>query len=160
MSRVKVDEISFWKKRIDEAKIKQYSVYVCDTPSWKRIFYAHKKTIEEIIPKDAKVLDAGCGYGRMAQLFNKDNYLGIDFSPDFIEIARKEQPEYKFDIQSLQDLPYKDNEFDWVLCVSIKQMIKSYSTLDWGIMEKELKRVGKKVLILEYPSYDQYEILC
>lgn len=159
MDRNKVDDLSFWKKRIDTAAKKQFSVYVCNDTSWKIIYDSHKKILKEKIPSDAKVLDAGCGYGRMADLFDKENYLGIDFSPDFIGLAKKEYPEYEFDVQSLQNLPYKDNEFDWAFCVSIKNMIKSYSTLDWDVMEKELKRVAKKVLILEYTSHNEYEIL-
>lgn len=41
--------------------------------------------------KNLKILDLGCGNGRLAQRFNKsiDYYLGIDFSQSMIEDAKK-----------------------------------------------------------------------
>jgi hypothetical protein len=48
--------------------------------------------------KDATVLDVGCGYGRYCELFDKDKYLGIDFSEEMIKLARKKYPAYRFEV--------------------------------------------------------------
>ena len=45
---------------------------------------------------DYTVLDACCGYGRFANVFQKDKYLGFDFSQEMIKIAEAENPEYQF----------------------------------------------------------------
>jgi len=153
-----IEDINFWKERIKRAKKEkiQYSVYLANDSTWKDIEAKHKEITQKICK--GKVLDAGCGYGRMSEWF--DDYLGVDFSPDFIEWAKELYPDKKFEIADLYKLPYKDKEFDWAVCGSIKQMvIGNLGNEEWGKMEAELKRVAKQVLILEYTSPDKYEIL-
>lgn len=148
-----VDKIEFWKDRINTAVKEHYSVYVANDALWEHIFKTHQRIIQEVIPKDAYVLDAGCAYGRMCELFEPKNYEGVDFSPDFIEIAKKKYPNHSFEVQNIKKLPYEDKQFDWAICVSIKKMIiDNLGTKEWKLMEKELKRVAKKILILEYGS--------
>lgn len=153
-----IDKLEFWKERIDNAPEEHYSVYVIHQPGWKKILIEHLKIIEKEIPEEARVLDAGCGYGRMSPYFN--DYTGVDFSPDFIEKAKTKFPKKKFIRANLKDLPFSDKYFDWAFCISIKQMVMGNLGLDeWKIMEKELRRVAKKVLILEYESPSIYETI-
>ena len=156
------DTIEFWKQRIENAKKypKFHIVYSTIRSDWNKINRIHKKILTyEIEPTDM-VLDAGCGYGRWAKHFEKDKYLGIDFSPDLIEMARKENKGYKFINAELKDMPFDDLEFDVAFCVSIKKMIIGNSGHEvWKTIEKELKRVAKKILILEYTDPLEYEIL-
>lgn len=154
----KVGDINFWKQRIKEAKQLgkiHYSVYLANDRWWKRILDAHLRVIRDVIPKEATVLDAGCGYGRLSEYF--DNYTGIDFSPDFIYEAKAMYPQKRFEVQNIKKLPYKDQEFDWVVCDSVKHMIiGNLGEEEWEKMEKELKRVSKSVLILEYGETESY----
>lgn len=155
-----IEKLEFWKNRIDTAVNEHYSVYVVHEAGWKAIYEKHKEIISQHIPEGSKVLDAGCGYGRMAVLFSPENYLGIDFSPDFIEMAKKKYPAYSFEVQNLKELPYKKDTFDWAIIVSIKKMVRdNLGDKEWNIMEKNLKKVAKNVLVLEYESPDVYEIL-
>jgi ubiquinone/menaquinone biosynthesis C-methylase UbiE len=88
------------------------------------------------------------------------NYIGVDFSPDFIDWSKKDNPNKEFLVADLKTLPFKDNEFDWAFCVSIKKMIEdNLGNQDWSKMQNELKRVAKKVLILEYEEPEKFEIL-
>jgi ubiquinone/menaquinone biosynthesis C-methylase UbiE len=153
-----IEDINFWKDRINRAKKEkmQYSVYLANDTTWNNIEAKHKEIAQKTCK--GKVLDAGCGYGRMSQWF--DDYLGIDFSPDFIEWAKELYPDKKFEVADLLDLPYKDKEFDWAVCGSVRGMIiGNLGKETWQKMELELKRVAKKILILEYSSPDKYEIL-
>lgn len=162
-----VDKIGFWKHRIDTAQLEHYSVYLANPSLWKKINDIHERIIKKYIKEDDKVLDAGCAYGRSSVLFN--NYVGIDFSPDFIELAKKKYPNKKFLVGNLKELPFKDKEFDWAFCISMKNMIVgNLGKEQWDIMEKELKRVAKHILLLEYGDElpgggingaDKYEIL-
>src|SRR3989338_3183 len=53
-----------------------------------------------------KVLDLGCGHGQYAPLFIKNGckYVGIDYSPEMISAARKQNPKARFQIMSLNRL--------------------------------------------------------
>lgn len=153
-----IDKLDFWKDRITHAKKtkEHFSVYITKDEHWNHINEVHR----EILLKECsgKVLDAGCGYGRWSELF--DNYVGVDFSPDFIEEARKKYLDKSFKVADLKKLPFKAKEFDVAFCVSIKQMVRAnLGDTEWEMMLKELKRVAKKVLILEYEDPNPYEII-
>lgn len=48
--------------------------------------------------QNQSVLDVGCGYGRISPLCTGE-YLGIDFSPKMIEVAKEEFPDKTFEVQ-------------------------------------------------------------
>lgn len=153
-----IDELDFWKNRIETAQKEQYSVYVANDKLWKNILESHLEITGKLIALGDTVLDAGCGYGRMSEYFQR--YTGIDFSPDFIKKAKKKYPNKNFMVGNLKELPFEDGVFDWAMCVSIKKMvIDNLGDGEWLKMLKELKRVSKKVLILEYEDPKPYEIL-
>ena len=153
-----VNKTQFWKERIELAKKQgklHYSVYLANDTLWKTIYDAHKEVIEKVIPKESKVLDLGCGYGRMSPLF--DNYIGVDFSPEFIEEAKELYPDKKFLIADFKDMPFLDEEFDWGIMISIKNMIVgNLGQEEWNLIEKECKRVCKNILLLEYGEKEDY----
>ena len=153
-----IDTLDFWKQRIDTAVKPHYAVYVANEVLWKNILNAHVKTIQELIKPDDNVLDAGCAFGRLSEYFEK--YTGVDFSPDFIKQAKEKYPKKDFMVGNLKELPFLPEVFDWAICVSIKKMVvDNLGEEEWKQMEKELKRVAKKVLILEYEDYASIEIL-
>lgn len=167
-----IDTKWFWKKRLDDAKKAghiQYSVFLANDAHWEKLYRAHVKVLEKLIDQSKdKVLDAGCGYGRLAPLFA--NYTGIDFAPCFVEEAERLYPAKRFMEADLRKLPFKDKEFDWGLLVSVKHMIIGNMGIDaWMPMENEMRRVCKKVIVLEYgemeskddsnESIAKYEIL-
>ena len=153
-----VSDPAFWKERLEQAKRGQhlhYSVYLAGPTLWDNIYKIHLQIIEKEIPKGSKVLDIGCGYGRMAPLFDK--YTGIDISPDFIALAQEIHPDKKFLVADLNKLPFKDKEFEVGFMVSVRGMIiGNLGEEAWEPMEKECKRVCKKVLVLEYGVYESH----
>lgn len=153
-----VNSVAFWKDRLNLAKKQgylHYSVYLANPTLWKLICETHEEIIAKHIGQEDKVLDIACGYGRLAPLFK--NYLGIDFSPDFIEEAKRLYPSKDFEVQDATKLPYKDNEFDWGVAVSFKNMmLGNLGEEVWREIEIEIKRVCKKVLLLEYGEFEDY----
>lgn len=166
-----VNKLEFWKNRIGVAKKNNkihYSVFLANDTIWKKLNDDHSKILEKEIKKGDNVLDAGCGYGRNSEMVKSDKYIGVDFSPDFIELAKGLYPNREFMVANIKDLPFKDKEFDVGFCVSVKGMISgNLGREEWDKMQKELERVSKKLLILEYGSgdslsaytSDKYEII-
>ena len=156
-----VDKEEYWKVRIEEGDKRltpHISVYDVDGVEWRRIARVHRGICETHISPTSSVLDAGCGYGRASTWF--EDYTGIDFSPDFIEKARGNNPEKRFSVANLSKLAYADKQFDWGICISIKGMIiRELGYEKWQEMENDLRRVCSNVLILEYTKPEEYEII-
>ena len=65
----------------------------------------------------ARVLDAGCGAGRMARYLADRGCLvsGVDLSRGMVAMARRDHPDLSFAVGSLSGMPYADDQFDGVL---------------------------------------------
>lgn len=87
-----------------------------------------------------KILDLGCGPGFHTKYLIKRGakVKGIDFSKELINFARKENPSVEFTICNAEKLPYKNNEFDFVLSSLVMGHVKN-----WDKVLKEVKRVLK-----------------
>lgn len=157
MSRVTED--SFWKERLEKCGDNYpFAVYEVSGGDWLKIEQAHKE-IMEAWNVSGRVLDAACGYGRIADNFN--NYVGVDISPTLIDKAKQLNPGKEFICANIKEgLPFRDREFDWAICVSLKEMlIREEGQEYWNECLKELKRVANKVLILEYSKLTEHEII-
>lgn len=73
-------------------------------------FVQHDRDVRNILSlwKDKKVLDVACGWGRFAGIFKPENYLGVDFSPEMIRIAKEKFPKYKFECLDFDQINDKD----------------------------------------------------
>jgi ubiquinone/menaquinone biosynthesis C-methylase UbiE len=108
-------------KRIKEFNISHYTgevPYYIQAP----LRRAEKKILISI-PKGSKILDVGCGSGRFsigAALAGYD-VTGIDITSEAINAAsnkakRIELNNLNFLVGDMTNMPFKDNEFDYVFC--------------------------------------------
>jgi 2-polyprenyl-3-methyl-5-hydroxy-6-metoxy-1,4-benzoquinol methylase len=86
-------------------------------------FWRDLSFIKEYIKENNKILDFGCGNGRLIELIKnkKVTYLGIDVCQKFIKIARKKYPQHKFELIKLNtdfSLKHKE-EFDSIFCIGV-----------------------------------------
>ena len=75
----------------------------------------------EVIKDGDKLLDLGCGNGRLVGLL-KDievDYLGVDFSEELVACAKNNFPGKKFLAMDALNLNLPEKSFDVVLCVSV-----------------------------------------
>jgi len=85
--------------------------------------------LSKYIKNNQKVLDLGCGNGRLYQLFKgkKVEYIGIDNSEKLIEAARERFNKPKFIVSDALDLgtQFSRNEFDVIFSIAFLHHIPS-----------------------------------
>lgn len=86
-----------------------------------------ESVIEFLKKQKGKILDLGSGTGRyLIKTKNSKIYL-TDFSKEMIKIAKqnakKKKIKAEFQIADATNLPYKDNFFNAVICISVIQCI-------------------------------------
>ncbi|MGZ8901712.1 MAG: class I SAM-dependent methyltransferase [Limisphaerales bacterium] len=64
-----------------------------------------------------RVLVVACGYGREIALFDCD-LTAVDVSPEMVEAARRVRPDADIRVAHGESLPFPNNSFDKVLCLS------------------------------------------
>ncbi|WP_394203536.1 class I SAM-dependent methyltransferase [Shewanella waksmanii] len=75
-----------------------------------------------IIPTDSKILDFGCGYGRISQQLYSLGYLnlvGVDSSPEMINRGLTEFPHLDLRFSKSAKLPFRDNTFEAVITCAV-----------------------------------------
>jgi SAM-dependent methyltransferase len=75
-----------------------------------------------LVPHHQRILDCGCGYGRICgELWNAGyrSVTGVDSSPEMIARARHEHPEIDFHVLGDSVLPYEDAAFDAVTLFAV-----------------------------------------
>jgi len=128
---------SFWQfKWLQKLLIDNYYIVLLDTA--KRL-------------KPTSVLDAGCGEGFTLSHFEEKNIgknlEGVDFLSTAIKIGKKLHPKLALKQGDIYKLPYKDSQFDLVLCTEVLEHLENPEKA-----LKELKRVTKKYIILSVPN--------
>jgi ubiquinone/menaquinone biosynthesis C-methylase UbiE len=78
------------------------------------------KTLGTFVADGGRVLDVGCGNGRLLQLFQGRaiSYTGLDQSAELIAIAREKYPHHTYVIGDMRSLPFPDASFDAVYCIA------------------------------------------
>ena len=69
-----------------------------------------------LLPGERRVLDAGCGAGRMMPLLAGlgCGVAGLDLSPQMIRRSRRDHGSFPSQVASITDLPFADDSFDGV----------------------------------------------
>ncbi|MBI5037610.1 MAG: class I SAM-dependent methyltransferase [Candidatus Kerfeldbacteria bacterium] len=82
---------------------------------------------EPYVKTGNRVLDIGCGNGRLATFLEKKeiHYTGVDNSMALIDIAKQAHPAATFLVSEATELPFPDQQFDVVCCVATLHHIPS-----------------------------------
>ncbi len=114
-----------------------------------RFFSTLFTEIKKLQPES--ILDVGCGEGFTLQKL-KDKGIGkklegIEYLARAIEIGNQIHPGLKLKQGDIYNLPYKDNEFDLVLCTEVLEHLE-----DPESALKELKRVAQRYCVISVPN--------
>lgn len=78
--------------------------------------------LQKVIPKNPKILDYGCGHGRLCWEFWRKGFkdvMGVDFSTKMIEVAKNTYPNLDFRIVENSVYPFDNKTFDIVLLFTV-----------------------------------------
>ena len=156
---------------MQELMLKQYKEVTADKNYWFNLFgnmncreraaSAKNSRIMKIIlyhigdDKTAKILDAGCGIGKLTLPLIEFGYdaIGIDYDPRLIDKVHDEVPEHKhrFKEMDARHLVYPDKTFSFYLSPGV---VEHFQDTDQDRILVEAKRVlkdnGKLLLIVPY----------
>ena len=112
--------------------------------------FFHKKLNNQI-----KILDYGCGWGRITRLFSyfvKDsNIYGVDPNEILINAAKKSLPSFNFNLMhNLKELEFSNDYFDLIILNSIFSHL-SYNSLNFTL--RQLSKILKEKAELLHPFY-------
>ncbi len=112
------------------------------------------ENLEQYAVSGEKVLDLGCGNGRLLEILKgKDiNYFGLDGSEELIEIAKYNYPQAKFFAGNALNLPFPKDFFDKVFSVRVLHHIpsKEFQARFLGEVGRVLKSQGLLILTVWY----------
>lgn len=91
--------------------------------------YAKAVVLDLVGDADHKtMLDCGCGTGRFANLLAQRGarVVGMDISGNMIKIAKKKTPLAEFIIGDVFNMPFKEKEFDLLVCSQLLTHLHQY----------------------------------
>lgn len=101
---------------------------------------------------EERIIEMGCGTGELGKLLYDNsyiNYLGVDFSPDMIAIARQKVPAQEFIRKDLRDTDLPDfyNGCTFFVCLETFEHIED----DFAVIDMIPKN---SVIIFSLPTFD------
>jgi len=107
-----------------------------------------------LVPKDTKILDYGCGYGRICEKLNSLGYiniLGIDSSPEMIRRGHLMHPHLALSQTQDTTLQYPDGNFGAIVLCAVLTCIPEHQEMKDVLTE--IERVLKPGGILHMVEY-------
>lgn len=85
----------------------------------------------------AKILDAGCGTGRNLKFLHQLGYKveGCDMNNLTLLGLQPEVPNVSLQVANLNELPYAENEFDYVICNAVLHFANSAAEFKKMVLE-------------------------
>ncbi len=131
--------ITYRGKNIKAYWASRWSEIDSDLPMTNIDAYPLKYAIETANDKNGRILEAGCGAGRIQRYFHDQgiDIIGVDYIEVAIEKLRDIDPTLKVEVGDITNLNFKDESFKYVLAFGL------YHNLEYGLEEsiQETNRV-------------------
>ena len=132
-----------------ESNIEWWEKLLEDIPeSYAHWFSEEEKFLKKHITKDSKVLEVGCGEGRSLRyiLDLTKNLTGIDNDSKAIKDAKENIQEGNFQVADGRKLPFEDNSFDFILCMTTPANFGDKRQEFYAEMKRVVKSNGQIIL--------------
>jgi SAM-dependent methyltransferase len=136
-----------------ESTRKKFDALAADRPRWKkRNWYYYKKVTDYFrffIPEGARVLEIGSGDGDLLAALKPLRGLGIDASPAFVELSKKNHPNLEFR-QGFAETFSADEKFDFIILSDLVGYLE-----DVQLVLQQVKKVchPSTRIIINYYNY-------
>lgn len=111
------------------------------------IVFRHRVALEMI--GSGKVLDIGCGDGLFLTMLEDNKSEGIDISEEGVKKCLDKGLKASLGDFSTGNLPFKDNEFDYIVMLDVLEHLYSPEHL-----LKEANRVSKRYVVISVPNFN------
>ena len=103
--------------------------------------------VYDLLENCDSILDIGCASGYYTKLYSKKckKIFGVDPNKDLIEKAKIENPEIRFMVCGAEKLPFKDNEFNFVILSDVLEHVKDENK-SLNEVYRVLKKDGKVII--------------
>lgn len=127
--------------------------------SRKKYLWPEMERFSHLVFPGAKVLDAGCGNGRLLEAFKnkKINYSGFDANEKLIELAKENYPQENFFVQDILKIEdYKGNNYDFIFLIAVILHIPD-KNLRAKVLSDLAKKLGEngKIILSVWDFYGQ-----
>lgn len=110
------------KEKLSKIVAKNYSeiAEVFDLSRKKQVWPELERIAKDVFP-GAKVLDAGCGNGRLLEVLQDKeiDYSGFDLSPELIELAKKNYPNHNFFVKDILQVEKIKDKYDFIFSIAV-----------------------------------------
>lgn len=161
-----VNDPAFWKTRLmwalSHGRGSHTAVYDIDFTVWTSIQNMTRSVLRFELRQGQTLLDVGCGIGTLSSYLPPGiKYHGIDISPEMVEVAHLSYPHQSFSVDDARYLPqFLNQHFDVAVCRSLRKMIiDNLGDPHWQAILQEVRRISKKVIIIEYEDLPNYETI-
>lgn len=107
-----------------------------------------KFLLDTYVVKKSKVLDIGCGPGENMRSFTKYDVIGFEKSDKFVKLGKNKG--LKVVKGSFPNTPFKDSEFDCILCLDVFEHIEDDKK---GVYEISRVLKDSGIAIISVPTY-------
>ena len=132
----------YYAKYLSEKTRQDYNLIAEHFSSTRQFLWEDLKPLSQYTQKGERILDLGCGNGRLRELFKDKEveYTGIDNSEKLVGKAKIRYPEADFRSGDALRLPFPRDYFDKVFCIAVLHHVPS------GEFRLEFLKEAKRVL--------------
>lgn len=121
--------ITYRARGVKEYWTARWEEIPADAPMWNAAVYPLKYAEMTVKDKGGKILEAGCGAGRILRYYHDHGYdiVGMDFIDVAISKLKDIDPTLKAEVGDITNLNYADNSFKYLLAFGL------YHNLEHGL---------------------------
>lgn len=138
-------------QKIIRENLEAYNKIASHYSNTRRIVHRDLEELCSLASKNEKILDSGCGDGRLFPIFAKLNiqYTGLDFSHELIKIAQNNYPQGNFVFGDFIKTDFPKASFDKIFSISVmhhipsKELHLSYLKEQFRLLKPKGKLIGR-----------------